>query len=695
MNLDPKVQRIITWRESLATLPDAVFFDIIRMYLGEVKTPFNKQKLIEELSSFLRKDANKQMLVKFLDEDDLRIIAAIRYIPQLTQHKLESFFARSYPYASLYEHIVSLEERLVVYAHSDGLTGERVFAVNPLLEDVIEPFVSIALLLPVPPAEEPAAPPPLLLTPARLCSFISYIIVHPEICKADGSLKKKNAAELEDIFGSTEGMPQLFAAFCNLGLLREAEKGWAPDWGQLESFATLAPQEQYTYLCAAAAGHFSRGTMQVNAQLLLDVLLSIPSGGYARETLLWLAFLIREQGAGTEGRGQGRFARMLASHTSVPGTESGGDGGIMDSMIDNCIAFGVLYARGRSGSDVFALSPAFREAKKPSRKEEHSQSCLSIDAGFGVTVLPGMSFAELLPLMKFLSVLRCDTAATFSLDRASAMRAFDAGVVPDDISGTLRRFSSFELPQNLLVSVQDWYNSYSSAALYKGYVLKVAADKAVFVEKNPTAARHILCRLSPEIFLMDFADDREAQAVIKRCGLDFVGSVKGSSTQRTALGLFPLRCGGSTLVPAASAKPASPCPAAERDAALLALREKLDAQKLPADQAEELLERINRRIVVNAEQLRGGSVRFEKLEAGGMDYAGKLHVIDSAMSSKSLVEVETEDAPAPFVGTPISLSRKENDTEFVLALVPDGTERVFSAAQAVRVKKLRTVGLQF
>ena len=55
MNLDAKVQKIIQWRESFCTLPDKFFFELVRIYLGEVKTPYNKQKLAEEIGAFLRK----------------------------------------------------------------------------------------------------------------------------------------------------------------------------------------------------------------------------------------------------------------------------------------------------------------------------------------------------------------------------------------------------------------------------------------------------------------------------------------------------------------------------------------------------------------------------------------------------------------------------------------------------------------
>ena len=78
MQLDPKVQRIIDWRESIAVLPDNHFFEIIRMYLGEIKTPFNKQKLIEELGAFIRREENRRTLISLLSETDLRIISAVK-----------------------------------------------------------------------------------------------------------------------------------------------------------------------------------------------------------------------------------------------------------------------------------------------------------------------------------------------------------------------------------------------------------------------------------------------------------------------------------------------------------------------------------------------------------------------------------------------------------------------------------------
>ena len=66
MEQSERAQAVLAWRESLLTMNDTHFFELLRMYLGEIKTPFNKQKLIEELSAFLRKDENVNVIVSLL-----------------------------------------------------------------------------------------------------------------------------------------------------------------------------------------------------------------------------------------------------------------------------------------------------------------------------------------------------------------------------------------------------------------------------------------------------------------------------------------------------------------------------------------------------------------------------------------------------------------------------------------------------
>ena len=46
------------WTESISSLPDSRFFEIMRLYLGEIETPYNKQRLIESLAGFIKNQKN-------------------------------------------------------------------------------------------------------------------------------------------------------------------------------------------------------------------------------------------------------------------------------------------------------------------------------------------------------------------------------------------------------------------------------------------------------------------------------------------------------------------------------------------------------------------------------------------------------------------------------------------------------------
>ena len=76
-NDEKKAQRIIRWRETMATLNDERFFEIMRVYIGEIQTPYNKDNLIEQISSILRKEQNKKRIISYLSDFDIKILSVI------------------------------------------------------------------------------------------------------------------------------------------------------------------------------------------------------------------------------------------------------------------------------------------------------------------------------------------------------------------------------------------------------------------------------------------------------------------------------------------------------------------------------------------------------------------------------------------------------------------------------------------
>ena len=143
---DEKVQRIIHWRESIMTLPDEQFFELIRIYLGEIQTPFNKQNLIEQLSSIFRKQEIKENILGLLSPFDLKVLTVLSLIEKATQQKIIDFFSQEYKLSEIYTELLNLNERMIIYYFRDSDSEKKIIRINPLLEDSILPYLDATCL---------------------------------------------------------------------------------------------------------------------------------------------------------------------------------------------------------------------------------------------------------------------------------------------------------------------------------------------------------------------------------------------------------------------------------------------------------------------------------------------------------------------------------------------------------------------
>ena len=129
------------WQEAISSLPDKQFFNTMRLYLGEIKTPYNKQRLTEQLASFIRREENLNSILTLMDSFDVEILTALSLIPKASQDTLIQFFSGAYTITELYAEIINLTERLLIYTDKDELSGKEFLAINPLLRDSLNPYL--------------------------------------------------------------------------------------------------------------------------------------------------------------------------------------------------------------------------------------------------------------------------------------------------------------------------------------------------------------------------------------------------------------------------------------------------------------------------------------------------------------------------------------------------------------------------
>ena len=395
------VENIMLWRESLSLMQDSHFFDLLQMYLGEIKTPYNKPNLIEQLSSFLRKEETKQTMISLLSKEDLELLTAIYLIPKITQKKLLKFFSTK-TVSELYEHLMNLEERLLIFRTTDKETGKILFKINPHLEQSLKPFLTKEKIVnySVEFEESDICKNQAILSPELLAAFISFVVENPDLIKADGNFKKKIDIQLKEIFPQHTNLDffkNLLNAFINLSIFRQTDDGIVVLFQRLKDFAKLTEVEQYVYLAVAATDRYPRDIIQKESQHLIEVLMQIEGACYTKENLIKQSFLISQQKSLGESspKSLGRFAAILKeAQNQKEGQNSFQNPDSktfpISKLIDNALLFGLL--------NICKNHKTFGEGYVVAKIKQSSDAKLvNIDGGYSVSIMQGLPLRKLIP----------------------------------------------------------------------------------------------------------------------------------------------------------------------------------------------------------------------------------------------------------------------------------------------------------
>lgn len=669
-----RADAIVEWREALTRLSDQHFFDLVRMYIGVVRTPFNKQKLIESLSAFLRNTKNRSRIVSCLDQFDRELLAAVRILPSPTREKIVQLFSGTRSFPEVYERILNLEERLLVYRNDEK--AHREYAINPLLADEIEERAGLDQLI-YPDTTGDPLHVPLAVSDSVLAGLYSFFLHEGPPVRNDGSLRKRTldalSSSFPDLAGAGNTLCLVVAALRNLSLLNVHDGSLVPDQARWARFARCDTASRAAYLCAAVYGRLTRDALQRNAQSFLDLVGMLAADGrYEPDVVNRAAYLVRENSGAVAGK-RSRFSQMLGEHIASE------DPCIGDSpdRAETARIFGLLAEQEGYLVPNAALSAPV----------EAATASAVISPSFETVLMPGSSLAELLPIVSCMMVTSIQTVGNYEINRKSCAAAFDQGETGDSLVALLKKHSTTPLPGNLLFSIQDWFAGYTALSLYHGYVLKVDDSRRVLFEKNESLTRLVRKTLAPGVYLLDTDSPEELQDAASRAGIDFLPSVARGNPRSDSAPLPPLRF--VDLQPSVVSdrhKKSVPETVATIQAELVSALESLHPAK---DQKDALLSRIQRKIVISPVQLDPESVRPEKMEARGMDFLGKVRVAEQAVATGSLLEIHVDSGNRILLGKPLSMEKKRGDMLIKLQSEADETIDIVSLGRAVLVRRLR------
>ena len=705
--LSEHAKRVMLWRESFLFLEENHFFEIMKMYLGEIKTPYNKQKLIANLEGFLHKKENLVAIKSFLSDDELEIISAVVFIPDVTEEKLSSFFKNTFTYSFLYEKLLNLEERLILFKTKNENSSQGnsfVIKFNPLLEDTFFDLININRLLTqieFTKTEKPAA----RITPELISCFISYILENPNIAKQDGTLKKHSLQNIPVVFGDeVKKIEILYKAFLNLGILKETGHGAEVDWSKFSDFLNLSFAEQTVYIVVSSCSHLSRESLRLHSQIFVDTVKNLSDRVFTLDLFLRTGFLVSAASFDSSSESSfktSRFAKIiqegrlrLSEHNSDAVTVS--TSGALERMFEAAVSLGIIYISGttkdgsKDSETVYSVSD-FLAA--PEQCSENLSGMLRIDSSLVVSLMPGFALRDIVPLSKFMSLKKYDKVSEFLISRQSIMRGFDIGLSAKEIIQILTERTLYEIPEMLKVQIEEWNSSYSSASFYKGFVLKVDGKAALAAQHNSVLSPHIHTVIAPGIFLLDVNDDAEAVSLIKKSGLDFIGKIKSVKEENQTAGFFNLKLNGKKNFGCSGFEtPSEIIPKKDSAEIEKELFLKLEQMELDESQKENLELRIEHKVIVNPAQLNSSILRLEKSNANAMDYAGKIYVFEQALANEEKIELRfAKDGKKELsvFGKPVGIRKQSDDVFVQLLLVPENVVKEFSLGKAQFIKRIK------
>ena len=668
----PLFRPIEFWLSSLTTLPDTSFFELMRSALGNIKTPFNKQKLLEDLSVFFSRPEIQETVAAFIDGDDRRIIAAIALLGEPVPGELESFFSGEYSCAELHSLLINLEERFIVYRFREDGAGH--IALNPRLEAVLAPAAEDQSQLFSPLAAPDRKPPDearetTALNGRLLASLFAFFLSGEVFFKTDGTggFRKKMLDDGAKLFPGLD-LEVLAGGLLELGVLIQDGERLRSNRKKLAAFRDLENAERYVYLAAGAAV-FLQNRGQNRENYTSRSLLKTAAG------LIHSLASFMEAGKLYPGPVLVKRAEILRRETASAGSSWIFSGEIPRTPL-------LIIAMEQAGllvksAGAYLLAEA--AWKKPGKnetagkeKESAAKPKIAFDSPFSFVLYPEIPFAGALDAALFSRIEETGTALRFSISRESAARAFNQGCTADHIWKLLERLSLGRADGALKLNLEDWEQRCHEVALFEGTVLCLSGTHAWLAENGPIAAL-VKQAIAPGIFLLH-GDREKAAAALREAGVGIISEPSGEAAEDGAdgenLSVFPALSPHNDSGESPSGEEHAPYAydADKAEQIKEKFRAALAGMKVSPQEKEELLARIKRRMIISDSQLRDISIRYEKLEARALDFLGKTAIAKQALEQGSLIEVNwlLNGEKSKILGTPENLEKKGGETILVI-----------------------------
>jgi len=643
------------WTGTLMTLEEGLFFDLVRNYLGKLKTPFYKPNLVENLKKHLHKPEVMEKIFQHIKEKDRQLLCAIGLLPPGSIHPLVQFLGESWDFLSLFHQIRNLQERLLIFwektDEGEGWTLAP-FLENELFSSVLNPSVLFPRKTTTPPAESMIW----LGTGFALAlkSFISHQKVEEDL---QGQIKKRLMGRFKDVFGpfflslqwEDSVLPQALAWLGRLSLVEEISRRYRNKEGSWSQFWEI---------------DFPRRTALLWAAWVMEEKTSVLPFA---QSLLKLLRAIGPQGLDMEGQ------RRLHLLERFPWTWA-------PEVIDKLSQLGVLL----ESEGVYYSNPrAF-----PLLTQTPQRSVVSLGANFIFSLDLHGDWLQAPEAVVLGEVQKMDYMSSFLIGQQGVYQYLENSPKGPSPAQILEAFSSQDLPKNIQFSLTEWEGLFKAIRIQRGLVVSFDPDTLGFFQSVPgfqdlflqdLGHGHYLMKESSLPILEEILEEqnRPIPPVVDHLTLPLVQGLRWA--------FYPWKL--------------------EEEASVLSLLpseqwEEKDPEFIPLppglsqEEQEDYASRISRGLILFPQQIQEGLHPWEKTSAQGLDFLGKVRLIEAALKDKKwfleIFRIGDKENQGLLLH-PLNLDKKGKDTVLQGEILPQRSPFEIQASKIAKVRKVRAL----
>ena len=607
------------WRKLVFELSDQAFFDLVRNYLGDIRTPFNKHKLLDQLEAFLLNKSNMDQIISMIDSSDASLLTAIDLLGKASIEQLYALFSDEKPYYSFYTHLMNLEERMLI-CPAGGEGNNQTVVISPLFRDELKKLV------------------------IDIDLFLG--------CRK-ASVKKNSKYSWYDV--------PVISAYVS-SLLAKKGKALVPECGDiikniLLKYSMLHQTGRHLVPVKGALDElFSLDNLQVS-QFFIQAYLSTDQ----------LEALIYKNMRTDRSYPDRAFARLVKCTAYLAGLEAGEIQAHKDNLLKTALVI-------EDSTGLRKLTPA----------QTSEEGKIVMQPDFSLYVQGTLSLEENMMLAFYSEIRELDVISCWEVTRESFMRGIRSGISAGSFIGLLEEKSGAALPQNILFSFKSWEEECQGISVYRGCVIKVDERFSKLLDNNSHFKRFIREKLSDGLYLVSDEDFPEAMKVVE--------NISGQS-----LSLPPEKKSSDILASSENSKDyhrfqsyEKPAAKTKKNSISSKLLKKIEALDITQEQKDILADRVKRKLILSEQQLEGGGVRYELMEARGIDYNRKVRLCQHVMEVGGAFLELTLGAEETLLIKPLQLKKAGKDMLVIGDGIPEGKPVQVPLRKVHYMRKVRT-----